>query len=57
MLGEFTPESLGQDGLGEVVDAGQGVIGLLFDAAGMGEELTYSADDFIYLILWGEANR
>ena len=24
LLGEFTPEGLGQDGVGEVVDAGQG---------------------------------
>ncbi|WP_372988426.1 hypothetical protein [Marinobacter sp.] len=43
---EFASEGLGQDGLGEVVDAGQGVVGLLFDAVGMGEESVYSVYDF-----------
>ena len=46
LLSEFAPEGFGEDGLGEVVDAGQGVIDLLFDAVGVGEELVYLADDF-----------
>ena len=50
MLGEFTPKSLGEDGLGEVVDSGQGVVNLLFDAVGVGEELIDSADDFGLLL-------
>ena len=46
LLSEFAPEGFGQDALGEVVDAGQGVVDLLLDAVGVGEELVYSADDF-----------
>jgi len=46
LLGKFAAEGFGQYGLGEVVDAGQGVVDLLFDAVGVGEELVYSADDF-----------
>ena len=46
LFGEFALEGFGQDGLSEVVDAGQGVVDLLFDTVGVGEELVYSADDF-----------
>src|SRR5690606_13826934 len=46
LLGKLAPEGFGQDGLGEVVDAGQSVVDLLFDAVGVDEELVYSADDF-----------
>src|SRR5690554_3372237 len=56
LLGELSPKGLGQNGLGEVVDAGQGVVDLLFDAVGVGEELVYSADDFGLLLSRWEGN-
>src|SRR5690606_13821854 len=46
LLGKRAREGIAQDGRGAVVDAGQGVVDLLFDAVGVGEELVYSADDF-----------
>jgi len=46
LLGQLPLKPLGQVGLAEVVDARQGVVDLLFDAVGGGEELVYSVDDF-----------
>src|SRR5690606_36527175 len=57
LLGELTPEGLGQDGLGEVVDAGQSVVDLLFDAVGVGEELFYLVDDFGLFLFWWNTER
>lgn len=54
LLGEFDPESFGQDGLGEVVDAGLGRVDLLFDSVRAGGELSYKVDRPEALI--GDAN-
>jgi hypothetical protein len=45
--GQLAAEGLRQDRLGEAVDAGQGVVDLLFDGVGVGEELFDAADDFV----------
>lgn len=49
LLGQLAPKGLGQDGLGELVDAGQGVVDLLFDAVGVGEELVDAAPKRLYI--------
>ena len=43
--GEFAAEGLGEDRLGEVIDAGQGGLNPLFDLVGEGKELFDAVDD------------
>lgn len=57
LLGEFAPEGFSQDGLGEVVDAGQSIVNLLVDAVGVSEELVYPADDFGLFLFWWNTER
>ena len=46
LLGQLAAKRLGENGLGEVVHSRQGLIDLLLDTIGMGEELIHAADDF-----------
>ncbi len=43
---EFTMKGFGENGLGEVVDAGLGILELRFDLISEGEELFDAVDDF-----------
>lgn len=47
--GELAAKGLGEDGLGQLIDAGLGVRDLLLDLIGEGEELVDAADDFSLL--------
>ncbi len=54
--GQLAAEGLRRDRLGEAVDAGQGVVDLLFNGVGVGEELFDAADDFALFLSGGSIN-